>query len=136
MRRFVRIEQVVVQKFAAQKHGDNTRTRENQHTQGHQNFNGYRAHNPFGLFQAKNQRIQDNGDCKNNPGLKATTGAEVAVKLDIKCKQHNKWDEELAHHAGNTLMPHASSPSRLTRPIRARTPMPAVKITVVSPSVS
>src|SRR5699024_10613952 len=95
----------------------------------------------------EHQREQNPGGSEDHARLEAAARRILAVKLDIERKQHDQRDEKARHHAQDAVVVHSfCSPSpglsadgrrRLrVAPSSIITPMPAVKITYTSPSVS
>ena len=79
------------------------------------------------------------GGRTDDASLESAAGPEVAVKLDVQPEQQNEGNQYLAHHAQDEVVPHRSWPRArrcLAPPINSMTPIPAVKITTTSPSVS
>ena len=86
-------------------------------------------------------RKQDHHRRGDDAGLEAAARPVIAMELHIERKQQNERQDQLGADAQDEIEAHfrVSSPSRpLRRAPRnsSITPMPAVKITVVSPSVS
>jgi hypothetical protein len=104
--------------------------------------------------QAVDQGVEDHRCGEDDAGLEAAAGAEVAVELHIQREQQDERDQQLGDHAQDEVVswgplraarsPRGScmpcGPAALAcdprRRSRAMTPAPAVKTTVVSPSVS
>ena len=92
--------------------------------------------------KAEGDREQDDHAGRDDAGLKAAARAEIAVELNVKREQQDERQDELGADAKDEVEAHDVSSSLPLRPLRRAprrssiTPMPAVKITVVSPRVS
>ena len=93
-------------------------------------------------LEAEGDREQDHHCSRDDAGLKAAARAEIPVELDVQREQQDKRQDELGADANDEIETHfelfCPSAPRLRRAPRKSsiTPMPAVKITVVSPRVS
>ena len=93
-------------------------------------------------LEAEGDGHQDDHAGGDDAGLEAAARAEVAVELNVEGEQQDERQDELRADAEDEVEAHRRASSSDGRPRRRMprsssiTPMPAVKITVVSPSVS
>ena len=138
------IEHAVVEKVAAKKKGRGPGAGVQEYTHGTCPLEQVRVDDALGLLDAPNERVEDESSRKNHPGLKASPGAVVAVELDVEGKQQDERDKHLGDHPQDDVVAHSwalgvgllDPVERKALPINNRRPTPAVKMTVVSPSVS
>ena len=117
-----------------------------QHAQRHHALDQALRRDALGGLHAENEGIEDHHAGGDDARLEAAAGPEVAVELYVERKQQDERQKQLGADAQDEVELHApfpaflrSSPTglRRRRPLSSSiTPMPAVKMTVVSPSVS
>src|SRR5690606_10062439 len=136
------LEDGVVEELAAAQHADDADAGEQQDAEGDHLVDDPFRHDALGRGHAEYDGVQDDARRADDPGLEAAARTIVAVKLHIEPEHQSEGQEQLGGYAQQQIALHgASPPSRALRlrrrpPISSSTPMPAVKITVVSPSVS
>ena len=92
--------------------------------------------------EAEGDREQNDHAGRDDAGLEAAARPEIAVELDVQREQQDERQDELGADAKDEIEAHVelsllvgAPPARAPRR-SSITPIPAVKITVVSPSVS
>jgi hypothetical protein len=89
--------------------------------------------------KAEDQCVEDDCHGDDDAGLESAPRAKLAVEVHVERKEQHERNEELRDDAENEVAPHGFSfrcCPRLRSLSNAITPAPAVKTTVVSPSVS
>ena len=93
-------------------------------------------------LEAEGDSEEDDHTGGDDAGLKAPARTEIAVELNVQREQKDERQDELGADAKDEIETHfevrsLAVPPRCRAPRRSSiTPMPAVKITVVSPRVS
>ena len=95
------------------------------------------GHHAARIRETVDQCIEDNGRCNDHTRLEASAGTKVAVELHVQRKDEDERQEHLGDDPQDQIALHFGCSLRLRRRrSSATTPAPAVKTTVVSPSVS
>ena len=97
----------------------------------------------LGRVDAEDDGIQNDHAGGDHPGLESSAGPELAVELHVEGEEQDERQEKLDADAQDEIELHGAPRSpgwsvrRRLRPLSSSsTPMPAVKMTVVSPRVS
>ena len=148
---FLRIlgERAVIEVIFTEQHADDPDGCIDQHPAGNTGAQDPVRQNPLRGLNAENHRVENEPGGENDARLKTPARPEIAVELNIQGKQQDKRQQQFRYNSKDQVFLHASSsPSRGSlcggggvRPRRQLprsriTPIPAVKITVTSPSVS
>src|SRR5690606_9204757 len=102
-------EHVIVKEIAPQQHARNAGAAVNQHAKRDQKQDGRFADDLARSLETENKRVKDEGGGKNHARLKATPGAEIAMKLDIEGENENEGNEQLGDNVRNNVL-HAPEP--------------------------
>src|SRR3990172_9565733 len=133
----------VVEKVLPEQQTGNPGAGIDQHAQRHHEFDHSLRRDPLGGVDTEDDGIQNDHAGRDHAGLEAPAWPELAVELDVKGEEKNERQKKLDADAQDEVELHVAPPSpgsstrRRLRPLsRSSTPMPAVKMTVVSARVS
>ena len=139
VRRVVR-QYGVVEKVLAEQQPGHPGAGIDQHAQRHHDLDHALRRDPLGGVDTEDDGIQNDHAGRDHAGLEAAARPEFAVELDVEGEQKDERQEKLDADAQDEIELHVAPPSpgssarRRLRPLsRSSTPMPAVKMTVVSP---
>ena len=131
----------IVEKVLAEQQAGDPGARIDEHAERDHSLDQRLRRDPLRRIEAERDRKKDDHSGGDDTGLKAAARPIVAVELHIEGEQQNERQDELGADAKDEIEAH--SPLSLSCALAAAsradssmTPIPAVKITVVSPSVS
>ena len=140
-------QRAVFEERAAADHAGDAHARIEQHAQAGDHHQEARGRDGAHRLRPEDEAVEDEARREDDAGLKAAARPVVAVHLHVEGEQQDRRDQQLRDHAQDQMLRHARSPvssspfsparrRRVATPSISSTPMPAVKITVTSPSVS
>ena len=136
-------EDVVVEIVAPQQQPGDADAGEDQHAEGEAGAQHVRRQHAAQIVEAEDEPVEDEPGAEDHAGLEPAARPVIAVELHVEREDQDERHQQLGDDAEDQEVPHASSSAASVsrrwarqRPSSSTTPMPAVKITVTSPSVS